>query len=140
MELDEIRSEIEALADQDDLMLVDLVTARAGRRKLLRVLVDRPGRITVGECARLSREVQDLIDSLLPEQEAYVLEVSSPGIGRELRTPVDWKRCVGRKIEVQLEGGEVFVAELSDYDGSCLSFPDGRIVPTDLVLKAKEVI
>lgn len=140
MELEDIRGEIEELADQADLLVVDLVTAGSGRRRLLRILVDRPGRVTVGECADLSRRVQDLLDSRIPESEPYLLEVSSPGIGRELTTPVDWRRTVGRQLRVELDSGEVFEAELADYDGTCLSFPDGRIVPTDLVRKATEVI
>ncbi|MFO7949810.1 MAG: hypothetical protein R6U36_05500 [Candidatus Fermentibacteraceae bacterium] len=140
MELEDIRGEIEELADQADLLVVDLVTAGSERRRLLRILVDRPGRVTVGECADLSRRVQDLLDSRIPESEPYLLEVSSPGIGRELTTPVDWRRTVGRVLRVELDDGEVFEAELADYDGTCLSFPDGRIVPTDLIRKAKEVI
>lgn len=140
MELEEYRSEIEELADGDNLMVVDLITARAGKRRLLRILVDRPGRVTVDECAELSRRVQDLLDSRAPDSEPYLLEVSSPGIGRELSTAVDWRRSVGRQLKVELESGEVFEAELADYDGTCLSFPDGRIVPTELVRKAKEVI
>lgn len=140
MELEDIRGEIEELADQADLLVVDLVTAGSERRRLLRILVDRPGRVTVGECADLSRRVQDLLDSRIPESEPYLLEVSSPGIGRELTTPVDWRRTVGRQLRVELDSGEVFEAELADYDGTCLSFPDGRIVPTDLIRKATEVI
>jgi len=140
MELEEYRGEIEELADGDNLMVVDLITARAGKRRLLRILVDRPGRVTVDECAELSRRVQDLLDSRAPDSEPYLLEVSSPGIGRELSTAVDWRRSVGRQLKVELESGEVFEAELADYDGTCLSFPDGRIVPTELVRKAKEVI
>lgn len=140
MELEQYRSEIEELADQDDLLLVDLVTARAGRRRLLRILVDRPGRVTVDECAVLSRRVQDLLDSREPDSGPYLLEVSSPGIGRELTTAVDWKRSVGRTLRVELRSGEEFEGELADYDGTCLSFPDGRIVPTELVRKATEVI
>lgn len=140
MELEDIRGEIEELADQADLLVVELVTAGSERRRLLRILVDRPGRVTVGECADLSRRVQDLLDSRIPESEPYLLEVSSPGIGRELTTPVDWRRAVGRQLRVELDSGEVFEAELADYDGTCLSFPDGRIVPTDLIRKATEVI
>ncbi len=140
MELEDIRREIEELTEQSDLMVVDIITAGAGRRQLLRVLVDRPGRVTVGECADLSRRIQDLVDSRIPDSGPYVLEVSSPGIGRELSTPVDWRRTVGRQLRVELDDGEVFEAELADYDGTCLSFPDGRIVPTELIRKATEVI
>jgi ribosome maturation factor RimP len=140
MEPEEFRDDVERLADESDLMVVDLIMAGAGRKRILRILVDRPGRVTVGECADLSRRVQDLLDSRFPQSGPYLLEVSSPGVGRELSTPVDWRRTVGRELRVELDSGEVFEAELADYDGTCLSFPDGRIVPTELIRKATEVI
>jgi ribosome maturation factor RimP len=88
--------------------LVDLQLRSEGGRWVLRLLVDRPGGITLDECARLSRELSPHLDvaDLLPFR--YVLEVSSPGIRRPLKSPADFERFLGERIEVaalELVGG-----------------------------------
>lgn len=140
MDLEPVRKAVASVIDQAGFLLVEVNTARAGRRRLVRVLVDRPGRITVDECADLSREISDRLDSDLILEEPYILEVSSPGVGRELSTDVDWRRSVGRTLRVRMKNDEQFEAELTDYDGSCLSFPDGRIVHVNMVKNAVEVL
>jgi ribosome maturation factor RimP len=140
VDLEPVRKAVASVVDHAGLLLVEVGTARAGRRRLIRILVDRPGRITVDECADLSREISDRLDSELMLEEPYVLEVSSPGVGRELTTDVDWRRSVGRTLRVLMKNDEQFEAELTDYDGSCLSFPDGRIVHVSMVKRAVEVL
>ncbi|NTU59892.1 MAG: ribosome maturation factor RimP [Deltaproteobacteria bacterium] len=80
--------------------LVDLQLRPEAGRLVLRLLVDRPGGITLDECARLSREVGPHLDvaDLIPRR--YVLEVSSPGVYRPLKRPEDFERFRGERIEV----------------------------------------
>ena len=78
--------------------LVDAQVANRGR--LLRVFVDRPGGITVEDCAALSRHLTRL---LAVEGVDYDrLEVSSPGLDRPLTKPADFERFAGRRIEVRM--------------------------------------
>ena len=92
--------------------LVDLQLRSEGGRWVLRVLADRPGHITLDECARLSRELGPHLDvaDLFPFR--YVLEVSSPGIRRPLKKPGDFARFVGERVEVvtiePVEGRKTF--------------------------------
>ncbi|MBI5440135.1 MAG: ribosome maturation factor RimP [Deltaproteobacteria bacterium] len=83
--------------------LVDLQLRSEFGRWVLRLLVDRPGGITLDECARLSREVSPHLEvaDLLPFR--YALEVSSPGIHRPLKTRADFERFAGELVAVQLE-------------------------------------
>lgn len=130
---------MESAAERAGLLLVDLQLVRTGRRVLVRVLADRRGRITIGECASLSREIGDLIDAHGVLEENYTLEVSSPGIGRPLSSGVDWIRCEGRTLCVHtLQGDTLGVLERRD-DGDLVMEGDVRI-PLDTILEAREVI
>jgi ribosome maturation factor RimP len=134
-----LRNAVSDLASRAGLLLVDLSWVQAGRRSLLRVLVDRPGRVTVGECAAMSRQLEDILDRDLDPDGPYMLEVSSPGVGRRLETEVDWIRCVGRRIRVEMSG-EVVEDELLGYEGGCLVFPGSRIVPAGMITRAVELL
>lgn len=134
-----LRESLDALAGGMGLLVVDAGWFQTGRRAVLRVLVDRPGRVTVGECAALSRAIEDMLDREMVESGSYVLEVGSPGIGRRLETGNDWLRCVGRTIRVEA-GGETFEGELLSFEGGCLVLPGGRIVPVSVVTRAVEVL
>ena len=130
---------VEAAVADADLLLVELKQIQVGRRLLLRVFVDRQGRVTINECMRLSRSIEESLEQNLVIEGSHVIEVSSPGIGRLLQSDTDWKRVTGRELRIELEE-ETFESELESYDGTLLSFTDGRKVPVALVSRAVEVI
>ena len=90
-----------------DLEAIELTPA--GKRRVLRIAVDKDGGITlddVAEATRLLNEVLDASDVL--GEESYTLEVTSRGVDRPLTRERHWRRNVGRKVKVALvEGGEV---------------------------------
>ncbi|MBN1435322.1 hypothetical protein JW921_11215 [Candidatus Fermentibacterales bacterium] len=135
----ELRRRLSDLAEGNGLILVDVTMASGRRRSLLRVLVDRPGRVTVDECASFSRLLEDFLDRETLFDSPYLLEVSSPGIGRKLESPEDWRRTVGRTLRIEL-ADEVFEARLESCDGSSLSFEEGRRVPLTDIVSASEVL
>ncbi len=81
--------------------VVDLRLRTEAGRLVLRLLVDRPGGITLDECARLSRELSAHMDVADPIRGAYVLEVSSPGIRRPLTRPEHFERFAGERVVVR---------------------------------------
>lgn len=91
--------------------LEDVVVTPAGRRSLVRVVVDADGGITLDQVAELSRALSEALD----ESEGgamgaapYVLEVSSPGVDRPLTQPRHWRRAAGRLVTLtQAEEGTV---------------------------------
>jgi len=135
----DIREAVEAAVEDAGLLLVELKQRQVGRRLLLRVFVDRQDRVTIDECMRLSRSIEESLEQNLVIEGSYVIEVSSPGIGRLLQSDTDWKRVTGRELRVELEE-ETFESRLESYDGTLLSFTDGRTVPVALVSRAVEVI
>ena len=85
---------------------LDLETVRvspAGRRRLLRLVVDADGGVALDQIAELSREVSARLDaSGVMGEVPYTLEVSSPGVDRPLTEPRHWRRAVGRLVSVPL--------------------------------------
>ncbi len=129
---------IEDIVDRTGILLVDLSVKNIGRSHMVRLLVDRPGRINISECTELASEIRDLIDGKMLLSN-YRLEVSSPGIGRILDKEVDWIRSIGRKLSVQIED-ENIIDWLEEYSNGCLKFRNGMNVTTDDILKAVEVL
>jgi ribosome maturation factor RimP len=105
-----------------DALDVDLVELRKGgtrERPLIEVRIDRRDGITVSvdDCARVSRALEDKLDGSGLVAERYVLQVSSPG-DRPLRSPADWRRFTGRWVSVLApEHGGRFEARIVGLDG-----------------------
>lgn len=138
METSDLFEDIDEFVDKAGLMLVDFTLKNIGRSHMIRLLVDKPERVTIKECAELSRSIKDHLDGNMLQLN-YRLEVSSPGIGRLLSTEVDWERSVGRKLSVQIED-EDFIDWLEGYSEGCLKFREGRIVTADDIVRAVEVL
>lgn len=129
---------IENQVDRAGLLLVDLTVKNIGRSHMIRLLVDRSGRVNISECAALSRMIRDFIDGNMLLMD-YRLEVSSPGIGRLLSTEVDWQRSVERKLSVKMKDDD-FIDWLEEYSNGYLKFRNGRMVTTDNIVSAVEVL
>jgi ribosome maturation factor RimP len=117
------------------------VTA-AGRRSVVRVIVDADGGIDLDAVAEVSRVIADALDEETPEGPAfagaYVLEVSSPGVDRPLTEPRHWRRNLGRLVKAEVRGAgssaESVLGRISDVSdpGVTLLLDDGsRVLPWD---------
>lgn len=96
----------EPIVAQFDADLEEVVIRQAGKRQLVRVVVDAADGLTLDLVASISRAVsQALDDSSILGSGAYVLEVTSPGVDRPLRLPRHWQRAVGRVIRVTDRAG-----------------------------------
>ncbi len=122
-----------------DLEAVDLTSA--GKRRVLRVAIDKDGGVTMDDIADATREVSRVLDdtNVMGEQ-AYTLEVSSPGVDRPLTLPRHWRRNTGRLVKVTLAEGEPVTGRItaSDDDGADLDVEGNeRRVAYAEVVKAK---
>lgn len=95
-----VRGVAEGALDRTGVSLVDVELSGTPRRHIVRVVIDKPGGVSVGDCARASRVLDDALEagSVLPG--SYVLEVSSPGLSRPLKKPAEFEYFVGRRIRV----------------------------------------
>lgn len=132
--LDKIRSLVEEVARELELVIVDVKMTQQGRRRILLVTIHRRGgRITLDDCEKSSRLIEERLDALVSSSEevtilasGYDLEVESPGIDRTLKSPSELTIFQGEKVEVKLKEnheslGQVFTGELGGYS-------DGRVV------------
>lgn len=90
------------LAEELGLELVNVELSGKGRRFLLRVFVDKEGGVTIGDCEKMSRSLEALLDVEDPIKGPYILEVSSPGLDRPLKKQRDFERGMGRLVRIVL--------------------------------------
>jgi ribosome maturation factor RimP len=96
---------LEPVAAADGYDVEDVVVTPAGNRRLVRVLADRDGGITLDDIASLSRTVSEALDtSDVMGASPYVLEVSSPGVDHPLTLARHWRRATGRLVTVTVAG------------------------------------
>lgn len=99
--------------------LVDVEYVKEGGNWYLRAYIDKEGGINIDDCELVSRKLSDLLDAADYIEEAYILEVSSPGLGRPLKKEKDYKRSLGKEIEIRtysmLEGRKEFRGVLLSY-------------------------
>ena len=96
------------IAARHDCDLEDVRIRQAGKRRLVRIVVDHAdGALTLDLVAAISRDLsRALDDSDVLGNSAYVLEVTSPGVERPLREPRHWQRAIGRIVRVTRHSGE----------------------------------
>lgn len=93
---------IAPMIEAHDFELVDVEFVKEGSTKYLRIYIDKEGGITVDDCEVISREFNDVLDREDYIDEAYIFEVSSPGLGRPLKKDKDFARSLGEEVEVRL--------------------------------------
>lgn len=146
MVTEERLAQIEALVSpvlrEHDLTLVDLEWRREGRRWMLRFYIDKAGaarsqagleRVSIADCQRFSQEVGDLLDvsALIPG--SYDLEVSSPGLDRQLKKERELRWAVGKAVRCWVrqaqEGGTEFSGRLRAVTEETLTLEEagGRV-------------
>jgi ribosome maturation factor RimP len=136
----ELREKLEELVTGAGLILVDFSLGKAGRRIMVRLLIDREGRVTVNECAAVSKRVLDFLDSgMALGTDDYRLEVSSPGVGRALESEADWRRTAGRVLRIEFDGGS-YTGLLARHEAGALVFADGTRMDTGSIVRAVEVL
>ena len=121
------------LAEELGYLLWDVEYVREGADYFLRITIDREGGITIDDCERYSRAIDPLLDEADPIEDPYHLEVSSPGIERELKTDAHIAACSGQQVEVRLfapaDGSRVWRGVLRglDSDGAVLVETDAGL-------------
>jgi len=113
---------IEPILDEMGIELVDVEHLSEGGRWVLRIYADRDGGITLDDCVRVSREIEDLIEVKDLFQHPYVLEVSSPGLNRPLKKEKDFALAVGKDVNIRMSAP---VDGRRNFKGKLGSFKDG---------------
>ncbi len=118
--------------------LEDLSVTPAGRRRVVRVLVDRDGGTSLDDIAEISRAVSEALDDIDAREPhllggAYVLEVSSPGVDRPLTAPRHWRRNVGRLVTAHLADGSTVTDRVVAADDAEVQLGERRLALAEVV-------
>ena len=98
--------------------LEDVQVSAAGRRKLVRVVIDKDGGICLDDIADATRDVNAVLDATdVMGEMPYTLEVTSPGVDRPLTQPRHWRRNVDRLVKVSPYEGTAFIGRILTADG-----------------------
>ena len=122
--------------------LWDVEYVKEGARWFLRITIDSENGVDIDDCEKVHRAIDPLLDEADPIENSYYLEVSSPGIERELRTEAHLLASLGEKVEVRLyapiDGAKTFVGVLEAYENGTLSIttPEG-VLTLDMPAVAK---
>lgn len=113
---EQVKEIITPTADELGYYLWDVEYVKEGADWILRVTIDNDEGITIDDCERMTRAIDPILDEADPIEEAYLLEVSSPGIERELNRADHFELCQGEKVEVRLfapvDGSKVWTGAL----------------------------
>ncbi len=111
------------IVEENGFELVDVEYVKEGSNYYLRVYADKPGGITIDDCVLISRELNPKLDAYEKKfKDAYILEVSSPGLLRPLKKDKDFARNLGKMVEIRLfkpladSKVKEFEAELKEFD------------------------
>lgn len=108
------------IVEELGLELVDVEYVKEGSDFYLRYYIDKEGGVTIDDCEAVSRRVSDRLDEKDPIKDPYILEVSSPGLGRQLKKDRDFRRSIGQDVDVklfkQVDGQKEFTGKLTAFD------------------------
>lgn len=126
--IERVRKIAADVANASEIELVHVDITGTKRDPVLRVYIDKEGGVTIEDCINVSRGMEEILDAedLIPSR--YVLEVSSPGIERELYSIEDFRRFTGRLAKVKtrtgIEGQKTFVGPITSVDGNEITIED----------------
>lgn len=140
---DQINEFLQPYLEDGKYYIVDLQVSGAKVRPKVSVLIDCDGGITIQECARISRKLANDLEAGEVLDEAYTLEVSSPGLDQPLRLVRQYKKNIGRLLKLNLIGGEILVGRLQEAkeDAVVLELlpPKKKVKPPVVAELAREV-
>lgn len=124
------------ILEKNNFELVDVEYVKEGSNWYLRAYIDKEGGIFINDCELVHRELSDILDEQDFIEGSYILEVSSPGLGRPLKKDRDFERSMGEEVEVRTFGKinnrKEFVGLLRAYDKNTVTIEeDGETVVFD---------
>ncbi|MGM8214508.1 ribosome maturation factor RimP [Bacillaceae bacterium W0354] len=138
---------VQPIVDGMGLELVEVEFVKEGGNQFLRIFVDKEGGVDIEECGRVSEQLSDKLDEVDPIEEAYFLEVSSPGAERKLKNKDDFKRFIGFHIFIKtyepIDGTKEFYGDLLSFEDNLVTIEIKEktrkkevVIPYDKIAKA----
>ena len=128
MKKQEIIEVVEALlapiAEENSYEIVDVEYEKEGPDWYLRIFADKEGGFSINDCVTLSRAIEAVLEEKDPIEDAYILEVSSPGLGRPLKKDKDFKRSMGEQVDIKLYRA---IYRQKDFTGALVAYDENTV-------------
>lgn len=128
------------IVEENGFELVDVEYVKEAGTWYLRVYIDKPGGITIDDCEVVSRRLSDLMDEKDFIEDMYILEVSSPGLGRPLKKDKDFNRSIGQDVDIKtykaIDKQKEFTGALKAFDADTVTI---TIDEMDVVFERKNI-
>lgn len=146
--IEKTKAFVTPILEDNQMDLVDFKMNRQGRRYMIELFVDTfNGGITIGECARINRLINDRMSEEDLIEEDYVLAVSSPGLDAPLRTQRDFLRARNKEVQFllaeQIEEKQEHIGVIEDADEERVQVKsnEGTInIPIGIIKRAVQII
>lgn len=118
------------IAQAQGVEIYDVEYVKEGADWYLRAYIDKPEGVNIQDCEAVSRALSDALDAEDFIEEAYILEVSSPGLGRTLKKDRHLEKSLGKEVEIKtykpIEKNKEFSGILKAYDSSTITIANGE--------------
>ncbi|HHT97397.1 MAG TPA: ribosome maturation factor RimP [Clostridiales bacterium] len=125
---------LETIIADNNFELVDVEYVKEHGSWFLRTYIDKDGGITIDDCELVSRALSDLLDDNDFIEDSYILEVSSPGLGRQLKKDRDFAKNIGEEVDIKLYRA---INKNKEITGILINYDKDKIT---LELKEEEII
>lgn len=116
---------LQPIVEAEAIELVDVEFVKELGNFYLRAYIDKEGGVTINDCEKVSRALEEKLEVSDPIKDAYILEVSSPGLDRPLKKDKDYERALGKDVEFKLykalKGQKEFVGTLTGYTSDTMT-------------------
>ena len=121
---------LKPIAEANGVSVYDVEYVKEGSSYYLRVYIDKPGGVSILDCENVSRALSDELDRVDPIPDAYILEVSSPGLGRTLKKDKHLQASIGQEVEIKLfkpiDKCKEFIGVLERFDAENIVILEGE--------------
>ena len=134
---------LEPVLKEYNFELIDVEYVKEGADWYLRAFIDKEGGININDCETVSRRLEKLLDAEDLIKDAYILEVSSPGLTRALKKEKDFIRNINKPVEVHtfkpLDGSKEFIGELLTFDDEKVTLDIGPEQKEEIEIPRKNI-
>lgn len=131
------------IIEENNFELVDVEYVKEGADYYLRVYADKDGGINIDDCVLISRALEAKLDEADKIKDAYILEVSSPGLTRPLKKDKDFKRSIGKLVEIKLykpfNGTKELCGVLEGFDENSITIMNDDDDHEEITLNRNEI-
>lgn len=127
--IDYVRSISEKIVENMDVEIYDVEYVKESGLNYLRIYISKEEGVSLDDCSMVNHKISEELDKEDPIEDAYYLEVSSPGIDRAFRNDSDYENNIGKEVEIKLyskhDGKKYFLGTLVKYDEKTVTVEEG---------------